>query len=93
MGLLRRRLSQHLVRMLAELRRRQRRARTLAVEGNRQADHARAGRPAVIAFDQAFHGRTLLAMSLTAKVNPYKKSDGTMVKGYCRKTPAPSATK
>ena len=30
------------------------------------------GRPAVIAFEGAFHGRTLLAMTMTAKVRPYK---------------------
>jgi 4-aminobutyrate aminotransferase / (S)-3-amino-2-methylpropionate transaminase / 5-aminovalerate transaminase len=30
------------------------------------------GRPAVIVFDNGFHGRTLLAMSMTAKVKPYK---------------------
>ena len=30
---------------------------------------AATGRPAVITFDQAFHGRTLLTLSLTAKVN------------------------
>ena len=30
------------------------------------------GRPGVIAFDGAFHGRTLLAMTMTAKENPYK---------------------
>jgi len=30
------------------------------------------GRPAVIAFEDAFHGRTLLAMTLTSKVKPYK---------------------
>ncbi len=30
------------------------------------------GRPAVIVFDGAFHGRTLLAMTMTAKENPYK---------------------
>ena len=34
------------------------------------------GRPAVVAFDHAFHGRTLLAMSLTAKVMPYKQGFG-----------------
>ena len=27
-------------------------------------------------FDHAFHGRTLLAMSLTAKVMPYKQGMG-----------------
>lgn len=34
------------------------------------------GRPAVIAFEHAFHGRTLLALSLTSKVNPYKEGFG-----------------
>jgi len=29
-------------------------------------------RPAVIAFENAFHGRTLLGMTLTSKVKPYK---------------------
>jgi 4-aminobutyrate aminotransferase / (S)-3-amino-2-methylpropionate transaminase / 5-aminovalerate transaminase len=35
------------------------------------ARHA-TGRPATIAFTDAFHGRTLLAMSLTSKMKPYK---------------------
>ncbi len=30
------------------------------------------GRPAIIVFDNAYHGRTLLTMSMTAKVRPYK---------------------
>ena len=34
------------------------------------------GRQAVVTFDHAFHGRTLLAMSLTAKVMPYKQGMG-----------------
>ncbi|CAH1663383.1 4-aminobutyrate aminotransferase GabT [Chelatococcus asaccharovorans] len=34
------------------------------------------GRPAVIAFGGAFHGRTLLGMALTGKVVPYKKGFG-----------------
>ncbi|MEO8290650.1 MAG: 4-aminobutyrate--2-oxoglutarate transaminase [Gaiellaceae bacterium] len=33
-------------------------------------------RPAVIAFDGAFHGRTLLALSLTSKTHPYKAGLG-----------------
>jgi 4-aminobutyrate aminotransferase / (S)-3-amino-2-methylpropionate transaminase / 5-aminovalerate transaminase len=33
-------------------------------------------RPAIVCFDHAFHGRTLLAMSLTAKVMPYKQGFG-----------------
>ncbi|QBD76597.1 4-aminobutyrate--2-oxoglutarate transaminase [Ktedonosporobacter rubrisoli] len=34
------------------------------------------GRPAIIVFDQAFHGRTLLAMTMTARVKPYKYGFG-----------------
>jgi 4-aminobutyrate aminotransferase / (S)-3-amino-2-methylpropionate transaminase / 5-aminovalerate transaminase len=30
------------------------------------------GRPAIIVFDNAYHGRTLLTMTMTAKVKPYK---------------------
>src|SRR5215831_2599330 len=30
------------------------------------------GRPAIITFDNAFHGRTLLTMTMTSKVKPYK---------------------
>jgi 4-aminobutyrate aminotransferase / (S)-3-amino-2-methylpropionate transaminase / 5-aminovalerate transaminase len=33
-------------------------------------------RPAVIAFDGAFHGRTLMALSLTSKTHPYKAGLG-----------------
>ncbi len=33
-------------------------------------------RDAVICFDQGFHGRTMLAMTLTSKVMPYKKGFG-----------------
>ncbi len=34
------------------------------------------GRPAVIAYEGAFHGRTHMAMSLTSKVHPYKAGFG-----------------
>lgn len=34
------------------------------------------GRPAIITFDNAFHGRTLMTMTLTAKVKPYKHRFG-----------------
>src|SRR5690242_9087318 len=37
---------------------------------------AATGRPGVIAFDHAFHGRTNLTMALTAKVVPYKDGFG-----------------
>lgn len=33
-------------------------------------------RPAVIAFENGFHGRTLMTMSLTSKINPYKYGFG-----------------
>ncbi|MEM8935704.1 MAG: 4-aminobutyrate--2-oxoglutarate transaminase [Pseudomonadota bacterium] len=39
------------------------------------------GRPGVIAFDGAFHGRTLLASTLTGKANPYKVGFGPLVPG------------
>src|SRR5204863_2298675 len=39
------------------------------------ARHA-TGRPAVIAFERGFHGRTLMAMSLTSKQHPYKAGMG-----------------
>jgi len=51
-------------------------------------------RPAVIAFENAFHGRTLLAMSLTSKVKPYKLGFGPfapevyrMPSAYCYRCP------
>jgi len=34
------------------------------------------GRPAVVCFEHAFHGRTNLTMALTSKVSPYKKGFG-----------------
>lgn len=36
-------------------------------------------RPAVICFEDAFHGRTLLTMSLTSKIQPYKGAFGPFV--------------
>lgn len=43
-----------------------------AVENAVKIARSYTGRPAVIAFEDAFHGRTLLAMTLTSKVKPYK---------------------
>ncbi|AZB56021.1 4-aminobutyrate--2-oxoglutarate transaminase [Cereibacter sphaeroides] len=37
------------------------------------------GRSAVVAFGGGFHGRTFMTMSLTGKVEPYKKGFGTMM--------------
>jgi 4-aminobutyrate aminotransferase/(S)-3-amino-2-methylpropionate transaminase len=34
------------------------------------------GRPGIVTFEHAFHGRTMLAMSLTGKVKPYKYGFG-----------------
>ncbi len=47
-----------------------------AVENAIKIARAATGRPAVICFDHAFHGRTLLTMTLTAKEKPYKAGFG-----------------
>src|SRR5712692_5885810 len=43
-----------------------------AVENAIKIARAFTKRPAVICFEDAFHGRTLLAMSVTSKTHPYK---------------------
>lgn len=43
-----------------------------AVENSIKIARAYTKRPAVICFEDAFHGRTLLTMSLTSKTHPYK---------------------
>ncbi|MBI5245809.1 MAG: 4-aminobutyrate--2-oxoglutarate transaminase [Elusimicrobia bacterium] len=43
-----------------------------AVENSIKIARAFTGRPAVIAFEHAFHGRTFMAMTLTYKEKPYK---------------------
>src|SRR5450631_1378381 len=47
-----------------------------AVENAVKIARAATGRPAVIAFSGAFHGRTMLGMALTGKVVPYKVGFG-----------------
>jgi 4-aminobutyrate aminotransferase/(S)-3-amino-2-methylpropionate transaminase len=47
-----------------------------AVENAVKAARYFTGRQAVVTFDHAFHGRTLMGMSLTAKVQPYKQGFG-----------------
>jgi 4-aminobutyrate aminotransferase/(S)-3-amino-2-methylpropionate transaminase len=47
-----------------------------AVENAVKIARKATGRSAVVAFDHAFHGRTLMGMSLTAKVMPYKQGMG-----------------
>ena len=51
-------------------------------------------RPAIISFDNAFHGRTLLTMTLTSKIKPYKFGFGPyapeiyhMPYAYCYRCP------
>jgi 4-aminobutyrate aminotransferase / (S)-3-amino-2-methylpropionate transaminase / 5-aminovalerate transaminase len=51
-------------------------AGTEAVENAVKFARAYTRRPAVIAFDGAFHGRTLLSLSLTSKTHPYKAGLG-----------------
>ena len=49
---------------------------------------AATGRPAVVVFDNAFHGRTLLTMTMTSKVKPYKAGFGPFAPEVYR-APAP----
>jgi len=50
-----------------------------AVENAVKIARIATGRSAVIAFGGAFHGRTFMGMSLTGKVEPYKKGFGAMM--------------
>ncbi len=61
-----------------------------AVENAVKVARYATGRPAMIAFEDAFHGRTLLALTLTSKVKPYKYGFGPYAPeiyripyGYC----------
>ena len=47
-----------------------------AVENAVKIARAFTGRPGVIAFNGAFHGRTLLTLGLTGKIDPYKLGVG-----------------
>jgi 4-aminobutyrate aminotransferase len=59
-----------------------------AVENAVKIARAATGRPAVVVFENAFHGRTLLTMTMTAKVVPYKKGFGPFAPEVYR-APAP----
>jgi len=59
-----------------------------AVENAVKIARAATGRPAVIVFDNAFHGRTLMTMTMTSKVVPYKRGFGPFAPEVYR-TPAP----
>ncbi len=43
-----------------------------AVENAVKIARAHTGRPGIIAFEDAFHGRTMMTLSLTSKTHPYK---------------------
>ncbi len=60
-----------------------------AVENAVKFARAYTGRPAVIAFEGAFHGRTLLALTLTSKTHPYKAGLGPFAPEVYR-TPFPN---
>ena len=51
-------------------------AGTEAVENAVKFARAYTGRPAVIGFEGAFHGRTYLSLALTSKTRPYKEGLG-----------------
>jgi 4-aminobutyrate aminotransferase len=59
-----------------------------AVENAVKVARVATGRPAVVVFDNAFHGRTLLSMTMTSKVVPYKAGFGPFAPEVYR-TPAP----
>jgi 4-aminobutyrate aminotransferase/(S)-3-amino-2-methylpropionate transaminase len=60
-----------------------------AVENAIKIARYKTGRPGVIAFSGAFHGRTNMCMGLTGKVLPYKKGFGPFVPDiYHAKFPA-----
>jgi 4-aminobutyrate aminotransferase / (S)-3-amino-2-methylpropionate transaminase / 5-aminovalerate transaminase len=65
-------------------------AGTEAVENAVKFARAYTGRPAVIGFDGAFHGRTLLSLTLTSKVHPYKAGLGPFAPEVYR-VPFPNA--
>jgi len=48
-----------------------------AVENAVKIARAYTKRPAIVCFEDAFHGRTLLGMALTSKTHPYKAEFGT----------------
>ena len=65
-----------------------------AVENAVKVARYHTGRPAVIAFETGFHGRTYMAMTLTSKVKPYKFGFGPfmpevyrMPYAYCYRCP------
>jgi 4-aminobutyrate aminotransferase / (S)-3-amino-2-methylpropionate transaminase / 5-aminovalerate transaminase len=65
-------------------------AGTEAVENAVKLARLHTGRPGVIAFEGAFHGRTLLSMTMTSRFHPYKTGMGPYAPEVYR-APFPSA--
>jgi 4-aminobutyrate aminotransferase / (S)-3-amino-2-methylpropionate transaminase / 5-aminovalerate transaminase len=65
-------------------------AGTEAVENAVKLARLHTGRQGVIAFEGAFHGRTLLALTMTSKVHPFKKGLGPFAPEVYR-APYPSS--
>jgi len=70
-----------------------------AVENAVKVARLTTGRPAIIAFEGAFHGRTYMALSLTSRVDPYKRGMGPFMPEVYRapypdpyRSPEPDAT-
>ncbi|WP_229827972.1 4-aminobutyrate--2-oxoglutarate transaminase [Pigmentiphaga litoralis] len=61
-----------------------------AVENAIKIARAATGRPAVISFNGAFHGRTMMGLALTGKVAPYKIGFGSLP-GDVYRAPFPTA--
>jgi 4-aminobutyrate aminotransferase/(S)-3-amino-2-methylpropionate transaminase len=59
-----------------------------AVENAVKVARVSTGRPGVVVFDGGFHGRTLLTMTMTSKVVPYKRGFGPFAPEVYR-TPSP----
>ena len=57
-----------------------------AVENAVKIARAASGRPGVVVFEHAFHGRTLLTMTMTSKVVPYKRGFGPFAPEVYRAT-------
>ncbi len=65
-------------------------AGTEAVENAVKLARLHTGRPGVIAFEGAFHGRTLLSLTMTSKFHPYKAGMGPFAPEVYR-APYPNA--
>lgn len=70
-----------------------------AVENAVKIARGSTGRPAIVCFEGAFHGRTLMTMTLSSKANPYKTGFGPLAPAvyrvpfaYCYRTEGDNPT-